>query len=106
VLPEDSARRAGPSRDLGAPLAVGRRQLDLAEDDVDDAVEDLVLVGDVVVDRHRLHPELLGQGPDRQPGDPTGVGDRDGAVQHALPAQWRAIEGALPACSGHLAPGL
>ena len=41
------------------PIASDQRQLDLAEDDVDDAVEDVRLVGDVVVERHRLNAELL-----------------------------------------------
>jgi hypothetical protein len=39
---------------LPAGLAGG--QLDLAEDEVDDAVEDVVLVGHVVVQRHGLDP--------------------------------------------------
>ena len=38
-----------------------RRQLDLAEDEVDDAVDEVVLVGEVVVEGHRLDAELLAE---------------------------------------------
>jgi hypothetical protein len=54
--------RAGRDRPLahrGLPVDVGRRQLDLAEDDVDHPVEELVLVGHVVVERHRACAELV-----------------------------------------------
>jgi len=40
-----------------------RRQLDLARDQLDDAVQEVVLVRDVVVERHRLDPELLAEPP-------------------------------------------
>ena len=72
-LRAECARR----RHLRAPVAAGRREIDLAEDQVDDAVEDLVLARHVVVDRHRLDAELLGQRADGQRPEPSGVGDRD-----------------------------
>jgi hypothetical protein len=51
----------GPLAQLGLQVAVGRRGVDLGEDDVDHPVEEVVLVGDVVVERHRLDVELLGK---------------------------------------------
>jgi len=42
------------------------RQVDLAEDEVDAAIQDLVLAGEVVVQRHRLDPELLTELPHAQ----------------------------------------
>src|SRR5215218_10178594 len=58
--------RVGSLTDLGAPVAVVGRKVDLAEDFIDDAVEDLALVGDVVVDRHRFDAEFCGERADRQ----------------------------------------
>src|SRR5580765_7794845 len=90
MVPEDHAGRVRAAADLLAPSSAGRGQVDLAEDDVDDAVEDLVLVLDVVVDRHRLDAELLGQGPDGQGREAVGIRDRDRATQHAVAAEARA----------------
>src|SRR3954470_20764719 len=73
--------------ELGPPVAARNRKRDLAEDDVDESGEDLVLAGDVVVDRHRLHAELRGQGADRERPEPAGVGHGQRALEHALPAQ-------------------
>ena len=54
--PPASRSPGGASRSASRGL---RRELDLAEDDVDHAVEELVLVGDVLVERHRHDAELL-----------------------------------------------
>ena len=54
---------------------------------VDDPVEDVVLVRDVVVERHRLDAELLAELAHRQRLDPACVGEREGGAQHALPGQ-------------------
>ena len=75
--------------DLGAPVAVDGGEADLVEDAVDDGVEDLALVRDVVVERHRLHAEVGGEGADRQRVDSALVGDGNGARQDAFPAQLR-----------------
>ena len=64
-----------------------RRQLDLAEDEVGDAVQEVVLVGDVVVERHRLDPELLPEPAHAERVDAGLVGERDGGAQHALSVQ-------------------
>ena len=65
-------------------------QVDLAEDQVDHAVEDVVLVGDVVVERHRLDAELLREPAHRERADALRVGQRDGGGQRPLPAEGRA----------------
>jgi hypothetical protein len=39
------------------PPGAVRRQIDLGEHQLDHPVEDVVLVGDMVVERHRLDPE-------------------------------------------------
>jgi hypothetical protein len=41
------------------PIVSGRRRFDLAGDELEDAVHDVVLVRDVVVERHGLDAELL-----------------------------------------------
>ena len=45
----------------GFPVGSVGRLIDLAHDRLDDAVEDLVLVGHMVVERHRLDAELLAE---------------------------------------------
>ena len=62
------------------PVSAVRRQLDLAQDEVDDPVQEVVLVRDVVVERHRLDAERLAELPHRQRLDPALVGERDGGV--------------------------
>jgi hypothetical protein len=66
------------------------RQLDLAEDEVDDGVEKFVLVRYVVVDRHRFDAELVRERADGQSWDAAGVGDRDGG-EDPLPAEGTAL---------------
>ena len=58
-----------------APVANGQRKVDLGEDEVEDAVENLTLIRHVVIDRHRLDPEVLGERPNRQGCRSPGVGD-------------------------------
>ena len=53
------------------PVRPGRRDVDVAQDQVDDAVEDVVLVRHVVVQRHRLDPELLAEPAHGQRADPA-----------------------------------
>src|SRR6185503_7892484 len=59
----------------------------LAEDDVDHPIDQLLLVGYVVVERHRGDAELVGELAHRQPLDAMAVGERHCRLQHALPAQ-------------------
>jgi hypothetical protein len=81
---------------LGLPVAAGGGRLDLGEDQVDHAVEQVAAVGHVVVQRHRLDAELLGQLAHRQLLDAARVGQRDRGAQHALTAE----RGALPRSVG------
>ena len=87
VLLEASARRDRAPAHLLTPVALGIGKLDLLEDEVDEPVEELVLAGDVVVDRHRLGAELLRERTDGQARQTTSVGDGDGRAQHAFVAQ-------------------
>ena len=113
-LPLDRARRR--------PDLVHGGQ-DLADDDLDDAVQDRILVGDVVVERHRLDAELVGEVAHRQRVDAARVGEFDGRAQHPLPGQGhtallggiglgghardivRAAAGASKSCGGGPKPG-
>ncbi len=61
--------------------------VDLAEDEVDDAVADVLLVGHVVVERHRLDSEVIAEAAHRQRLEPTFVGQADRGAQDALPTQ-------------------
>jgi hypothetical protein len=72
------------------PVAVGRRQLDLAEDEVDHAVEELVLGRQVVVERHRADAELLGQPAHRQRLDSLAGGELDRSLDDAILVERRA----------------
>jgi hypothetical protein len=95
------SRQDGPDRD--GPLAHGLlptfrrgRQLDLAEDQVDHAVEQVLLVGDVVVQGHRLDPHRLGEPAHRERLDSVLVGERGRGAQDPVAAQgdagrWRGI---------------
>ena len=62
-------------------------QVDLAEDEVDHAVEEVALVGDVVVERHRLDAEDLAELAHAQRRDPRLVGERDSGAQHSIARQ-------------------
>ena len=74
-------------RMAGLPVGVLGRKLDLQQDDVDDAGQEVVLLGDVVVQRHGLDPEFVGELAHRERLDPAFVGHGDSGTQHPLPAQ-------------------
>ena len=82
--------------------AVAGRDLDLAHDEVDDAVPDVVFVGDVVVQGHRLNPELLTEPAHRERLEPTFVGQAHGRAHHAVPGQGNARLGAGVGLRGDL----
>jgi hypothetical protein len=87
VAGQDLARRdpAPPGGRLPARLVAG--QLDLGEHAVDHAVEQVDLVGDVVVQRHRLDPQLHPELAHGERVEPAGVGERDGRPQDLVPVQ-------------------
>jgi hypothetical protein len=62
------------------PVGVDQGQIDLCENYVDDAIEDLVLVGDMVVDGHRLDAEFLGERPHGQCRIAFRISDGDSTV--------------------------
>jgi hypothetical protein len=70
-----------------APLA---RNLYLADDELDDPIEDRLLVGDVLVERHRLDTELGAQAPHGQRLESVPIGQVDGGLQNPFSAQGRA----------------
>src|SRR5919198_690390 len=80
--------RAPPSRPRSPPSAGWL--IDLAENDVDHAIEDVLLITHVVVERHRLHAELLAELAHAQGFDAVSIGEADGSFKDALPGQWRA----------------
>jgi len=53
---------------------------DVAQHQVGDAIEDVVLVGHVVVQRHRLDPDLPAEPAHGQRVDPALVGKHDGGA--------------------------
>ena len=100
-----SRAERSPLAHLRPPVPAGHRKLDLAEDDVDERGKDLVLVSDVVVDRHRLGPELLREGADGERPQSAAVGDGERGLDHPLPGQPRSPPAVLADCLGH-APSL
>ena len=79
-------RRYRALAQFGLPVvAVGHG--DLGEDDLGGAVEDVVLVGDVVVERHRLDTQLLPEPAHRQRLDALRVSQSDCCLQHSVAAE-------------------
>ncbi len=82
-------RREDPPADRALPVGSGRRGIDLAHDGLHHAVQELFLVGHVLVERHRHHAQFLGEPAHAQRLDPDAVGQCDGGAQHPVPAQGR-----------------
>ena len=77
----------------GTPVIAGPAGHDLADDDIDRPVEQVVLVPDVPIQCHRLDAELLAEPSHAQGVDAAAIGQVDGRSEHALPGQWRAAFG-------------
>jgi hypothetical protein len=58
---QDSPDRDRPLAHRRPPAGRARRQLDLAEHQVDEPVQQVRLAGDVVIQRHRLDPDRLAE---------------------------------------------
>ncbi len=71
--------------DFQSALAGGH--LDLGEHQLGDPVHDVVLVLDVVVERHRLDAELLAELAHGERLDPACVGEGERGAQHPLSGQ-------------------
>ncbi len=84
VAQQDLAQRDRPPAHLGLPWRARHGQVDLGEDEVDDAVDDLVLVGEVVVERHRLDAEVLAEPAHAQAIEPALVGQPEGGLEDAV----------------------
>ena len=90
VTPESFVDGDRARSDCRVPVAGRRRRLALVEDEVEDAVEEVVLVGDVVVERHRLEPERLAELAHRQRLDPALVGELERRLQDPVAAEGEA----------------
>jgi len=74
-----------------APVLTGRRNGEIGGHQIGHAVEQVVLVGHVVVQRHGLHPEALPQPSHRQSREAVLVGQRHGFVQYAGTGEGEAL---------------
>ena len=83
-----------PSTKFGLPFAVPFGKLNFGEDGIDHAIENLVLVGYVVVDRHRLHAQVVRELADGECLDRSEVvGEFDRAGEDGLAVQSTALGG-------------
>ena len=89
-----------PSPHGGLPVGVPRRWLDLPDHDIDDAVEDVLLVPDVVVERHRVDTERLAELAHADSVAAALVGELEGSLKDPLLAQREPRRG-LWICLGH-----
>ncbi len=87
MAPQRPAGRVGAPDHLRTPLPLEGGQVDLVEDQIDDAVEDFVLSGDVVVQRHRLGAEVSSERADRERCESADVRDGHGTAEDAVTAQ-------------------
>ena len=85
-----------------APVLGVLRQVELLDHQVDHAVEDVVLVRDVVVERHRFHAEPRRHLAHGDRADPALIGDLHRRGEDAVPIQGRARRGLLGASAGLL----
>jgi hypothetical protein len=87
---QDRVRRERARSQGRLPAAADPRHADLARHQLHEAVEDVLLAGDVVVERHRLDLERLGEPAHRERVDAALVGQPERRANHLFPAQWRA----------------
>src|SRR5438309_8383286 len=73
--------------DSGLPIGSGGRRIDLADDHIDHSVQELFLVGHMLVERHRDDPQLLSEISHAQCFDPDVIGKGDGGAEHPVPTQ-------------------
>ena len=102
----EDARRPGVAEHHGSgghhdpaqvldPVAAGRGPLDLADHDLGDAVEQVVLALDVAVDRHRVDAELLAELAHAQVVEAAPVGEGHAGLEDAFAGQGSAALGLL-----------
>src|SRR6202035_2914317 len=84
VTPEGLARGDRTPARGGLPADSLWRQLNLAEDQIDEPIEDVLLIGDMVVERHRLDSKLLSEPAHGERLDPLGVGQNQRGAEDSL----------------------
>ena len=84
------------------PVAVRGHGLDLIEDGIDEAVEDVFLVPDVSVEGHRIDAELLAELAHAEGFDAAPIGEVDRGLEHALLGQGRTSLGFRSCLTHHL----
>src|SRR2546426_4056064 len=94
--------RYGLLAQRGLPVLAGEGALDLAHDQLDDAIEQVVLAPDMPVHGHRVDAELLTELTHAQRLDAIAIGEADGSPEHTLPGQGRARLGACSCSNCHL----
>src|SRR5919201_5298537 len=87
VARENLAGRDRPLAHGRFPVHVPRRKTDLAEHEIDHAVDDVALVAHVAVQRHRLDAELLGELAHAERLDAVLISALESDAQHSLAAQ-------------------
>src|SRR5262249_19533455 len=80
--------RARGRLDRVRPGGVAVGELPLGENDVEHPVEEVVLVGDVPVEGHRLETELVTEAPHRHRLDARPGGELDRGLEDAISAEW------------------
>jgi hypothetical protein len=75
------------------PVIAGWRSLDLTDDDLGDAIEQVVLALDVAVDRHRVDTELLAELAHAQVVEAAPVGEGDAGLEDAFAGEGSAALG-------------
>ena len=81
------ARGEDARADRGLPVGAGQGRVDLGDDHVEHAVEQFVLVRDVLVERHRYDVELVGEPPHAERVRPVAIGQGHGGRQDPLPVE-------------------
>ena len=104
---EDLVSGDRPAAHRLAPVVDVRRQVELLDHEIDHAVEDVVLVRDVVVERHRFHAEPRRHLAHGDRADPALVGDLHRRGEDPISIQGKArpgLFGASASLLGHSLP--
>ena len=70
-----------------SPAGARRREVDLSEHQIDEAIDEVVFAGQVAIERHRGSAQVLGEVSDREGVEATRIGLRPGSAQDPLPAE-------------------
>src|SRR5919108_4355480 len=89
VPQQDLMRRDRPLTHGGPPINAADRLIDLAENKVDHAIQNVLLIPHVVVEGHRLDPKSLAELAHAERFDAVSIGEADGGAPDPVPAQGR-----------------